>query len=101
MARCPTRSGLRSDGQASTQSLVRLCSPLLRAWLLTWRPLYHERSGVDMRALVRSAIIADPTLNGLGITGSSSFAVDVDTPQVRPFLQLRWGTNVPGLDTVT
>jgi hypothetical protein len=54
-----------------------------------------------MRALVRSSIIADPTLNGLGITGSSSFAVDVDTPQARPFLQLRWGANVPGLDTVT
>lgn len=54
-----------------------------------------------MRALIRSAIIGDATMNGLGITGPSAFAVDVDTPQMRPFLQLRWGVNNPGLDTVT
>lgn len=47
------------------------------------------------------AIIGDSVLNGLGITGPSSFAVDVDTPASRPFLQLRWGRNNVGLDVVT
>lgn len=50
-----------------------------------------------MRELLYSAIISDPVLNGLGITDDSSFAVDVDTPQSRPFLQLRWGRNEVGL----
>lgn len=50
-----------------------------------------------MRALVYAAIITDPVLNGLGITDENSFAVDVDTPQSRPFLQLRWGINAVGL----
>lgn len=54
-----------------------------------------------MRTLVRGAILADPTLNGLGIDGDNCFAVDVDTPQERPFLQLRWGRNDVGLDVVT
>lgn len=54
-----------------------------------------------MRALVMQAIVADPTLNGLGIVDDSSFAIDVDTPQSRPFLQLRWGRNNVGLDIVT
>lgn len=54
-----------------------------------------------MRVLIRSTIIGDSTLNGLGIDGDNSFAVDVDTPQDRPFLQLRWGSNGVGLDTVT
>lgn len=46
-----------------------------------------------MRALIYQAIIGDSTLNALGITDDSAFAVDVDTPQNRPFLQLRWGRN--------
>lgn len=54
-----------------------------------------------MRTRLYQAIIADATLNGLGITDSSSFAVDVDTPSNRPFLQLRWGRNDEGLDSVT
>jgi hypothetical protein len=54
-----------------------------------------------MRALVMGAITADAPLMALGITENLSFAVDVDTPQGRPFLQLRWGTNNPGLDRVT
>lgn len=54
-----------------------------------------------MRALVFQAIIADPTLIGLGFTSSAAFAVDVDTPTQRPFLQLRWGRNDIGLDRVT
>lgn len=54
-----------------------------------------------MRKLIRDAIIADPTLNSLGIDSDNCFAVDVDTPQERPFLQLRWGRNDIGLDVVT
>lgn len=54
-----------------------------------------------MRAIVRSAIIGDVDLNGEGFTSPSVFAVDVDTPQERPFMQLRWGTNNEGLDVVT
>lgn len=54
-----------------------------------------------MRALIFQAIITDPTLNTLGITDESSVAIDVDTPQTRPFLQLRWGRNNVGLDVVT
>jgi hypothetical protein len=51
-----------------------------------------------MRALIFQAIIGDATLNSLGITSGSSFAVDVDTPRQRPFLQLRWGINDIGLN---
>lgn len=54
-----------------------------------------------MRALVLAAIRNDAELQSLGITSEGSFAVDVDTPQARPFLQLRWGRNDPGLDRVT
>lgn len=54
-----------------------------------------------MRTLIFSAIIGDSQLNALGITNSSSFATDVDTPQSRPFLQLRWGVNAVGLDVST
>ena len=54
-----------------------------------------------MRSLVFQTIVSDPTLNGFGITGATSFAVDVDTPQGRPFLQCRWGRNDEGLDVVT
>lgn len=50
-----------------------------------------------MRALIFQALVADPVLNGLGINSASSFAIDVDTPQTRPFLQIRWGQNQIGL----
>jgi hypothetical protein len=53
-----------------------------------------------VRALIRSAIIGDATMNGLGIVGANAFAVDVDTPQTRPFLQLRWGVVTPGIAVV-
>lgn len=53
-----------------------------------------------MRALVRSAIIADATLIGLGVVPSGVLAGDVDTPQARPFLNLRWGVTTPGLSVV-
>ncbi len=54
-----------------------------------------------MRQLVFEAITEDPTMNSFGITDSNSFAVDVDTPELRPFLQLRWGRAAEGLDVVT
>jgi hypothetical protein len=54
-----------------------------------------------MRQLVFQAIINDSVMNSLGITDGSSFSVDVDTPETRPFLQLRWGRNNEGLDVVT
>lgn len=54
-----------------------------------------------MRTLIYQSLIADATLNGYGISGPSAFAVDVDTPQARPFLQLRWGVNAIGLDIST
>lgn len=50
-----------------------------------------------MRELIFQSLINDSTLNLLGITDDSSFAVDVDTPVARPFLQLRWGRNEEGL----
>lgn len=53
-----------------------------------------------MRALVRSAIVADPVLTGLGVIPAGVFAGDVDTPRERPFLQLRWGRTDSGLATV-
>ena len=54
-----------------------------------------------MRTLIFQAIINDSALNSLGFTSSSAFAVDVDTPVQRPFMQLRWGRNDIGLDRVT
>lgn len=54
-----------------------------------------------MRTLIFQAIINDSALNSLGFTSSSAFSVDVDTPQQRPFMQLRWGRNDIGLDRVT
>lgn len=53
-----------------------------------------------MRALVRSAIIADTTLAALGVVAGGVLAGDVDTPEQRPFLNLRWGTTTLGLDVV-
>jgi hypothetical protein len=54
-----------------------------------------------MRALVMQAIVNDSTLNTLGVDEDSAFSGDVDTPQTRPFLQMRWGRNSVGLDVVT
>jgi hypothetical protein len=53
-----------------------------------------------MRGLLFEALTTDPMLIGLGITDDSSFASDVDTPQNRPFLQLRWGRTDEGLAAV-
>jgi hypothetical protein len=50
-----------------------------------------------MRALIYGALVNDSVLNGLGINSENSFAIDVDTHQTRPFLQIRWGLNEIGL----
>jgi hypothetical protein len=54
-----------------------------------------------MRALIRNAIATDPTLMGLGVALSNVLSGDVDTPQGRPFINLRWGTTSEGLAHVT
>ena len=48
-----------------------------------------------MRAIVRNAIILDPTLLVLGVTADATIAGDVDSPEGRPFLNLKWGPDVP------
>ena len=48
-----------------------------------------------MRAVIRSAIIGDATLQSLGVVASGVLAGDVDTPEPRPFLNLKWGTTNP------
>lgn len=53
-----------------------------------------------MRAAVRTAIINDATLQGLGLTADAVYAGDVDTPEERPFVVLRWGDTTTGLSTV-
>jgi hypothetical protein len=50
-----------------------------------------------MRSLIFQTLVNDSALNLLGINSTDSFAVDVDTPAPRPFLQLRWGRNEIGL----
>ena len=49
-----------------------------------------------MRTAVRQAIITDPTLVGLGVVPEGVLAGDIDTPAVRPFLNLKWGARSPG-----
>lgn len=53
-----------------------------------------------MRALVRAAITADPQLQSLGVVSGAVLAGDIDTPQQRPFLNLRWGGVTPGIGPV-
>ena len=48
-----------------------------------------------MRAIVRNAIILDAPLLALGVTSNATLAGDVDTPEGRPFLNLKWGTDTP------
>jgi hypothetical protein len=48
-----------------------------------------------MRAVVRSAIIGDAQLQALGVTSAGVLSGDIDTPEPRPFLNLKWGTRLP------
>lgn len=50
-----------------------------------------------MRTIVRNAIITDPALLGMGVTPNGTLSGDVDTPQERPFLNLKWGTRSPSV----
>lgn len=54
-----------------------------------------------MRALVRFALVNDATLQSLGFVAEGILAGDIDTPEQRPFIQLRWSTTTPGLDVVS
>jgi hypothetical protein len=53
-----------------------------------------------MRAFIRSLIVDDPTLQALNVTPAGVFMGDADTPQERPFVQLRWGGTTPGVGAV-
>lgn len=46
-----------------------------------------------MRAIVRSRIINDVFLQAMGVTPEATLAGDVDTPEGRPFLNLKWGND--------
>lgn len=50
-----------------------------------------------MRELVYQTIVNDPVLNGLGVVEDNTASGDMDTPEIRPFVQLRWGSNAIGL----
>lgn len=53
-----------------------------------------------MRAAIRGGIIGDSTLVDLGVIPEGVLSGDVDTPQARPFLNLKWGTVTPALGGV-
>lgn len=48
-----------------------------------------------MRAVIRTAIVEDATLQSLGVVASGVLTGDVDTPEPRPFLNLKWGATNP------
>ena len=48
-----------------------------------------------MRTIVRKAIIEDQALIDIGVTPEHTLAGDVDTPEGRPFLNLKWGQTLP------
>lgn len=48
-----------------------------------------------MRAAIRAAIVNDSELQALGIVANGVLTGDVDTPEPRPFLNLKWGTTNP------
>jgi hypothetical protein len=48
-----------------------------------------------MRAVIRAAITSDVALQSLGVVDSGVLSGDVDTPEPRPFLNLKWGITTP------
>lgn len=48
-----------------------------------------------MRAAIRLAIVGDSQLQALGVISSGVLSGDIDTPEARPFLNLKWGTTNP------
>lgn len=47
--------------------------------------------------IVRNTIVSDPALQGLGVTPNGTLSGDVDTPEERPFLNLKWGSRSPSV----
>lgn len=54
-----------------------------------------------MRSLVYTALSTDANLITLGLGPDSVLSGDVDTPDSRPFINLRWGLRSPGLRGTT
>jgi len=48
-----------------------------------------------MRAVVRAAIVGDAVLQGLNVAPEGVLTGDIDTPEPRPFLNLKWGVTSP------
>jgi len=48
-----------------------------------------------MRAVIRTAIITDATLLALDVIPEGVLSGDIDTPEARPFLNLKWGDTTP------
>jgi hypothetical protein len=53
-----------------------------------------------MRGYIRSLIVEDAQLASLGVVPEGVLSGDVDTPRVRPFINLKWGVTNVGLSTV-
>lgn len=53
-----------------------------------------------MRSLIRSRIITDPEILAAGIVPEGVLAGQVDTPPMRPFINLIWGDTNEGLSVV-
>lgn len=51
-----------------------------------------------MRAAIARLLWNDQAMNNLGFRRDSTFAGDVDTPEPRPYLVLRWGETSAGVD---
>jgi hypothetical protein len=52
-----------------------------------------------MRTRIRQIIIDDAPLATLGVVDKGVLAGDIDTPNPRPFLNLKWGPRQPGMAT--
>jgi hypothetical protein len=52
-----------------------------------------------MRTLIRQVIINDAPLATLGVVDKGVLAGEIDTPDPRPFLNLKWGARLPGMAT--
>ena len=53
-----------------------------------------------MRELVYDTLRLDSGLELLGVPPGAYYSGDVDTPPERPFINLRWGTTIPGQGAV-
>jgi hypothetical protein len=52
---------------------------------------------MTVRKVVGRALWSDTVLNGLGIVQTSLWSGDVDTPEPRPYMVLRWGDTSVGV----